>query len=116
MDTDVCWCFSYNHNQTSHRRFIGFKNGLDTEILFWPLEKKEPNALTFITEKKIDLVINIPKNVERDELDNDYLIRRKSVDFNVPLITNLQLAKRFVEAMYRTRVADLKIKSWREYI
>ncbi len=91
------------------------KNGLDAEILFWPLEKKEPNALTFITNKKIDLVINIPKNVERDELDNDYLIRRKAVDFNVPLITNLQLAKRFVEAMYRTGVADLKIKSWGEY-
>ena len=91
-------------------------HGIDAEILWWPLEKKEPNALTFITNKKIDLVINIPKNVERDELDNDYLIRRKAVDFNVPLITNLQLAKRFVEAMYRTRVEDLKIKSWREYI
>ena len=65
---------------------------------------------------KIDLVINIPKNIEKEELDNDYLIRRKAVDFNVPLITNIQLAKRFVEAFSRTSLDDLKIKSWNEYV
>jgi carbamoyl-phosphate synthase large subunit len=48
-------------------------------------------------------------------LDNDYLIRRKAIDFDVSLITNLQLAKRFVEAIYRTALEDLKVKSWDEY-
>jgi len=66
-------------------------NGLKSEALYWPLENKEPNTLTYISDGKIDLVINIPKNIEKEELDNDYLIRRKAVDFNVPLITNLQL-------------------------
>ena len=60
-------------------------------------------------------MINIPNNIEKLELDNDYLIRRKAVDFDVPLITNLQLAKRFVEAIQRTKPGDLKIKSWDEY-
>jgi len=91
------------------------ENGLAVDVLFWPLEKKEPNTLTYIMEGKIDLVINIPKNVEKEELENDYLIRRKAVDFNLPLITNLQLAKRFVEALSRTTMDDLKIKSWNEY-
>jgi len=91
------------------------ENGLAVDVLFWPLEKKEPNTLTYIMEGKIDLVINIPKNVEKEELENDYLIRRKAVDFNIPLITNLQLAKRFVEALSRTTMDDLKIKSWNEY-
>jgi carbamoyl-phosphate synthase large subunit len=91
-------------------------NNIDAEILYWPLEEKEPNILTYLTEGKIDLVINIPKNIEREELDNDYLIRRKAVDFNVPLITNIQLAKRFVEALSRTSLEELKIKSWNEYI
>lgn len=50
-----------------------------------------------------------------DELDNDYLIRSKAVDFDVPLITNLQLAKRFVETLHRTPIEDLKSKSWDEY-
>jgi carbamoyl-phosphate synthase large subunit len=90
-------------------------NGVKAEELYWPLENKEPNTLSYIAEGKIDFVINIPKSAEKDELDNDYLIRRKSVDFNVPLITNLQLAKRFVEAIYRTSLNDLKIKSWDEY-
>ena len=90
-------------------------NGIESEILHWPSENIEPNTLTYIAENKIDLVINIPKNIEKEELDNDYLIRRKSVDFNVPLITDLQLAKRFVEAIYKTSPYDLKIKSWDEY-
>jgi len=91
------------------------ENNIDAEALFWPLEEQEPNTLTYISEGKIDLVINIPKNIEKMELDNDYLIRRKAVDFNVPLITNLQLAKRFVEAISRTTQKDLMIKSWDEY-
>ncbi|MCJ2533864.1 MAG: hypothetical protein LN364_01365, partial [Candidatus Thermoplasmatota archaeon] len=91
------------------------KNGIKSKVLFWPLENKEPNTLSYIADGKIDLVINIPKNIEKEELDNDYLIRRKAVDFDVPLITNLQLAKRFVEAIYRTSLEDLKVKSWDEY-
>jgi carbamoyl-phosphate synthase large subunit len=90
-------------------------NGIDSKVLYWPLEEKEPNTLSYIADGKIDLVINIPKNIEKEELDNDYLIRRKAVDFNVPLITNLQLAKRFAEAMYRTPYENLLVKSWDEY-
>ncbi|MBL7127484.1 MAG: carbamoyl-phosphate synthase (glutamine-hydrolyzing) large subunit [Ignavibacteria bacterium] len=90
-------------------------NGINAEVLYMPLEKKEPNTLTYIANKKIDLVINIPQNIEKEELENDYLIRRKAVDFDVSLITNLQLAKRFVEALHRTHIKDLKVKSWDEY-
>lgn len=85
------------------------------DVLYWPLDNQEPNTLTYIAEKKIDLVINIPKNIKKEELDNDYLIRRKAVDFDVPLITNLQLAKRFVESITRTSAEELMIKSWDEY-
>ena len=91
------------------------EHGIKAEILCWPLENREPNALTYISEGRIDLVINIPKNIEREELDNDYVIRRAAVDFNVPLLTNLQLAKRFIEALSRTSLSDLKVKSWDEY-
>jgi len=90
-------------------------NGIDSEVLHWPLDKEEPNTLSYIAQGKIDLVINIPKNIEKEELDNDYLIRRKAVDFDVPLITNLQLAKRFVEAIYNTNPGEMSIKSWDEY-
>ncbi|RMD89605.1 MAG: carbamoyl-phosphate synthase (glutamine-hydrolyzing) large subunit, partial [Calditrichaeota bacterium] len=89
--------------------------GIRSEVLNWPLEKKSPNVLEFIKEKKVDLVINIPKNYQEEELTNDYLIRRKAVDYGIPLITNLQLARRFVEAMSRKSLNNLQIKSWNEY-
>ncbi len=91
-------------------------NGLQAEVLHWPLEKKEPNAMTYLAEGKIELVINIPKNIEKEELDNDYLIRRRAVDLNIPLITNLQLAKRLVESLQKTTPESLKPKSWMEYL
>ena len=90
-------------------------NGFKAEVLYWPLEKKEPNVLSHIADGKIDLVINIPKNIKKNELDNDYLIRRKAIDFNVPLLTNLQLAKRFAEAIHTTSLDNLNVKSWDEY-
>ncbi len=91
------------------------KYGIDAEVLQWPLDKIEPNILTYLSEGKIDLVINIPKSTEKIELDNDYLIRRKAIDLNIPLITNLQFAKRLIKALKRYRTSDLLIKSWDEY-
>ncbi|MBI1936209.1 carbamoyl-phosphate synthase (glutamine-hydrolyzing) large subunit, partial [Candidatus Woesearchaeota archaeon] len=91
------------------------QNGIKSEILYWPSYKKEPNALTYLQERKIDLVINIPKSLEETELENDYLIRRKAVDFNIPLITNAQVAKLFIESISKKKMEDLEIKSWDEY-
>src|SRR3989339_879375 len=90
-------------------------NGINSEVLQWPLDKIEPNILTYLSEGKIDLVINIPKNEEKFELDNDYTIRRKAIDLNIPLITNIQFAKRFIKALKRYKISDLSIKSWDEY-
>lgn len=94
--------------------FMKFQ-GIQSQILYSPLSKKEPNALTYIEEKKIDLVVNIPRSVEEDDLTNDYIIRRKSIDFSIPLITNLQLADRFIEALAKISLPDLAVKSWEEY-
>ncbi len=89
--------------------------GIDVEVLWRPFDNVEPSILTYMSEKKIDLVINIPKNSEKEELDSDYIIRRRAVDLNIPLITNIQFAKRFVKALKRYNESDLKIKSWAEY-
>ncbi|MBI2656983.1 carbamoyl-phosphate synthase (glutamine-hydrolyzing) large subunit, partial [Candidatus Woesearchaeota archaeon] len=91
------------------------ENSIKSAVLHWPLEKKEPNALTYLQERKIDLVINIPKSLEEEELTNDYLIRRKAVDFNIPLLTNAQIAKLFIESIYKKKMEELEIKSWEEY-
>jgi len=96
------------------RHFLA-NNGIKTTLLHWPDEKKEPNTYSYIKDKKIDLVINIPKDNTKAELNNDYIVRRAAVDFNIPLITNARLASAFIFAFTRYRADDLTIKSWAEY-
>jgi carbamoyl-phosphate synthase large subunit len=90
-------------------------HGLHTRLVFSPLSPRQPNVTELLEQRKIDLVINLPKSVEEEDLTNDYLIRRKAIDFNIPLITNLQVAERFIEALSRVKLNDLAIKSWEEY-
>jgi len=89
--------------------------GVSTVLLHWPLEDKKPSCSQELRDGKIDLVINIPTNYREEELTNDYIIRRQAVDFGIPLITNIQLAQRFVEAIARKQMDHLEIKSWDEY-
>ncbi|MGE5383677.1 MAG: carbamoyl-phosphate synthase (glutamine-hydrolyzing) large subunit [Omnitrophica WOR_2 bacterium] len=91
------------------------KNQVEASVLYWPDENKKPNTLDYLKEKKIDLVINIPKNLSPGELYNDYEIRRNAVDLNIPLLTNSRLAKAFLIAICKYSLEDLPIKSWDEY-
>jgi len=75
-----------------------------------------PNLLDYLNERKLDLVINIPKNYNRDEETAGYLIRRKAIDLNIPLITNLQIGKMFAMAIESYNKNGLKIKGWDEYL
>jgi len=88
---------------------------IPTTVVHWPLENLSPNAEELIEQRKLDLVINIPKNYQETELTNDYYIRRKAVDFGIPLITNIQLANRLAEALSRKSLNDLKIKELQAY-
>ncbi len=90
-------------------------NGIHATVLHWPDQDKQPNTLDYIKKKKIDLVVNIPKNLSKDELNNDYTIRRSAIDFNIPLITNARLASAFITAFCQLTPDDIKIKSWNEY-
>ena len=90
-------------------------NDVPSIALHWPDEDKSPNTLDYIREKKIDLVINIPKNLSKTELNNDYTIRRSAVDYNIPLLTNARLASAFLTAVSRRSLEDVRIKSWDEY-
>jgi len=91
------------------------ENGIASTQVNWPDVAEYPNALDLIREKKIDLVINIPKNLSSEELSNDYTIRRAAVDFNIPLISNARLASAFIYSIGRYNIEDLKIKAWDEY-
>lgn len=90
-------------------------NGVPATQVYWPSEDQKPGALEMIQNKEIDLVVNIPKNFSSGELNNGYKIRRASIDFNVPLLTNSRLASAFIQAFCKVDIDDLEIKAWDEY-
>jgi carbamoyl-phosphate synthase large subunit len=90
-------------------------NGIENSRVFWPNEEGEPQALTLLHEKKIDMVVNIPKDLTPTELSNGYKIRRAAIDLNVPLITNARLASAFITAFCNVKLDDIDIKAWSEY-
>jgi carbamoyl-phosphate synthase large subunit len=90
-------------------------NKVEVEEVAWPSGGKGLSAVDLIKSKLIELVINIPKNFQEEELTNDYLIRRTAVDYKIPLITNRQLAMRLAEALINRNPLELEVKSWDEY-
>ena len=91
------------------------ENGIENNLVYWPSEQREPQALTLLHERKIDMVVNIPKDLTAGELSNGYKIRRAAVDLNIPLITNSRLASAFIQAFCHMDVNELPVKSWDEY-
>ncbi len=96
------------------RKFLE-TNGIPTLQVSQPNEDGFPNALDLIRNKQVEMVINIPKNLTQEELDNGYLVRRNAVDFNIPLFTNARLAAAFIRAFCEINLADIPVKGWDEY-
>lgn len=81
---------------------------------------ENPNILDYLQNQKIDLVINVPMaNKQRnysDVLTDGYLIRRQAVEFNVPVITNLELASALVRVLKQRGGNGNNIRSLNEYM
>jgi len=80
----------------------------------------EPNIMNCLQEGRIDMVINIPlpTTVEkkfRQVIEDEYKIRRMAVDYNIPVIINLQLAEAIVDAIEKVRDKPLVVKSLNEF-
>ena len=91
-------------------------NGVANTLVHWPSDiGQQPQALDLLHERKIDMVVNIPKNLTSHELTNGYKIRRAAIDLNVPLITNSRLASAFIQAFCTVPIESIGIKSWDEY-
>ena len=80
----------------------------------------EPNVIGCLQNGAIDLVINIPLPTTVEEkfrtiMEDEYKIRRMAVDFNIPVIINLQLAEALINAIEKFRKKELSIKSLNEY-
>jgi carbamoyl-phosphate synthase large subunit len=111
----------------------------DVKITQWiEAADKKQNVLDAISNGNIDIVINIPFSaIQENEFEqnilekqtkqhiqgkhfkqiiqDEYLIRRKAVEFNIPVITNVQLAEALVDAIEDYSEMKSRILSLNEY-
>ncbi len=90
-------------------------NGVKAETLYKVSTQKSPNIAEAIAEKKVDLAVVVPTSYARAEETDGYKIRRMAVDRQIPLLTNVQVAKTLARAMEKYRMEDLKIEDWGAY-
>lgn len=91
------------------------ENGIENTRVYWPDQEGQPQVLDLLHERKIDLVVNVPRNHSDAELTNGYKVRRTAIDLNIPLITNARLASAFIYAFCSVKPEDIEIKSWSEF-
>ena len=106
---------------TAHTAKVLNDAGINATVLFKVKEAQaNPNILDYLQERKIDLVINVPianrQNSFSDILTDGYIIRRQAVEFNVPVITNLQLAAALVDVLKQKDKNGTSIRSLNEYM
>jgi carbamoyl-phosphate synthase large subunit len=65
--------------------------------------ERKPNISDLLYDRKIDFIINIPSTSTLEKyvgmLDDEYQIRRKSLELGVPVLTTIELADSFVKTL-----------------
>ncbi len=111
-------------NSAKILRYLGFNlYGTEGTYCFYKQENIQIKCLNIlqilpkIERGEIDMVVNIPSNLYSSNNDSQgYLIRRKSIDSSVPLITNIKCARLFVASLRDYIKNGVDYKSWDEYI
>ena len=91
-------------------------HGVEITTLHKPSSKAKPNSIQYLSDGKIELVINIPDGFRTETVSDGYLIRRTAVDFGVGLITNIKCGVMLVKALqWRSTNADTPPMHIQEY-
>ncbi|MBI5156323.1 carbamoyl-phosphate synthase large subunit [Candidatus Peregrinibacteria bacterium] len=86
--------------------------GIPSAQLYKVSEPRSPNIREYLENRRIDLVINIPTHEGTQEQTDGYFIRRLATDRGIPLLTNVQLTKRVVEALSTVPLDRLPSMAW----
>ncbi len=92
------------------------RHGVASVCLYKASERIEPNVSSVISNKEVDLIINIPRGTGTQTNTDGFKIRRLSIDHHLPLITNLQIAQIFLQCLAEIDPTKIPIKSWRTYV
>lgn len=93
------------------------RQGVGSHFLYKASDGIEPNIMTAIAERQLDLIINIPRALSPHGNQSDgYKIRRLAIDHHIPLITNLPIAQMFLQCVSELDIETIPVRSWREYM
>lgn len=106
----------FNFLGTEHTAQFLEKNGIRCKTLYKITDKKEPSVMSYIERGDLDFIINVPAKPLARETEDGFVIRRRAVDLNIPLVTNRQLAEAFIMAFVEQSGNGLKVKAWSEYL
>jgi len=102
----------YSLSATKHTHEFLQGRGLSSALLYKLSENRSPNIQEYLEKRRVDIVINIPTHSTPRERTDGYYIRRLATDHGIPLITNVQLAKRLIEALAQEDLDTLPLLSW----
>lgn len=105
---------------TEHTADFLRTNGVACERVYKIASGGKPNVRDLLDSGKLDLIINLPARglarPEKGKIPSDgFVIRRKAVDLNIPLITNRQLAEAFILALVECGTKTLPSLPWDHY-
>ncbi len=75
---------------------------------------KNPNPIQLISQRKVDLVISVPSK-DSEKTSEDFMIRRVATEFNVPLVTTIELASFLTKALEYLKNGKIVARSLQEY-
>ena len=89
--------------------------GLEVTHLHWPESGQQPNIDDAIRNKELSMVMMFSNQLSVRR-ETNYAIRRLATDYNVPLVTNLQVAEYFIKAIEQYRAGNkIQELSMQEY-
>ncbi len=97
---------------TAHTHEFLTARGINSALLHKVSEPRSPNIREYLEQRRVDLVINIPTHTSSASQTDGYYIRRLATDHGIPLVTNVQLAKRIVEALLQEKPEELPLMRW----
>ena len=112
----------YKIYATEHTAEAFLREGLNNVETVYKMREtqRKPNIRDYLVNRKIDLVINIVRTGTLEKfaemMSDEYVIRRKATEYNIPVVTNLKMASALVKALKAMRNKKLTAKSLNEYI
>jgi len=96
--------------------FLRNHGGFDScTLVYKPLVRREPNALTLLTAGKIDLVINVPDSMDSMAVTDGFRMRRGAIDSATSLVTDIKIAILLVQSLHRKYLRESRGKAFWNY-